>query len=114
MSSENTMLIFDILILILGVYGIVSAVHMKNTGIPSAILISKQELPRVRNAKEFCKRMYQPTIVFSSIAVLYGVVDLLNQYVLKLPYVDLLGIVCFLIVCAWFVRELNKVKGDYV
>lgn len=112
MSSGNTMLLFDVLILILGFYGMFSAVRMKNTGIPSAILMSRDELVKIRNAKEFCARMYRPTMIFSAMAFLYGALDILNQYVLKLPYADIIGVVCFLIVCLWFVRELRKVKED--
>lgn len=114
MSSDEIMFLFDIIILVYGIYGVFSAVRMKNTGIPSAILVSKDELPKVKNAKEFCNKMYQPTIIFGGMACLFGGTQILNQYVIKRALVDILGVVCFLIVCAWYVKELRKAKEGHL
>lgn len=114
MSSDTIMLIFDIVILLYGVYAAASAVRMKKTGIPSAILLSKEESGRVRNAKEFCGCMYQPTLIFGVLGCLYGVVALLNQYVFRQSLIEIFGVVCFLIVCGWYVKELRKAKERYV
>lgn len=114
MSSDFIMLLFDIIILVYGVYGIFSAVRMKNTGIPSAILVSRDEINKVKNAKEFCNKMYQPTLVFGAMACIYSLLEVLNQYVIKQALVDIFGVVCFLIVCAWYVKELRKVKEKHV
>ena len=114
MSSEMIVLLFDIIILILGINAILSAVRMKKTGIPSAILIPKEEQGRVRNAKEFCEKLYQPTILFGIMICLYGAADILNSQVIKLPALDLLSMACFLSVCIWYVRKLREVKGEHV
>lgn len=114
MSSETIVLLFDILILILGINALCSAMRMKKTGIPSAILLPKEEQGRVRNAKEFCAKMYQPTILFGAMICLYGAVDILNSLVIKLPALDLLCMACFLIVCYWYVKKLREVKGEHV
>lgn len=110
MPSDFMVIIFDVLILILGFYGIASAIRMKDTGIPSALLVRQDEIPRMRDVKGFCSQMSQPTVVFSAAASLYGAADLLNQYVLKLAYVDIIGIFCFLIVCIWYVRKLRQAR----
>lgn len=114
MKSESIVLVFDIIILILGLDALFSAVRMKKTGIPSAILIPREEQNRIRNKEAFCRKMYRPTILFGIMICLYGVADLLNRKVLKLPFVDLLSIACFLIVCVWYLRKLREVKGEHV
>ena len=114
MQSEMIVLMFDIIILILGTYALYAAVHMKKTGIPSAILIPAQEQPRIRNAEGFCQKMYQPTLVFGSVVCLYGIVDLSNQFVLKQPVVDLLSTASFLIAIVWYVKKLRQVKEEHL
>ncbi len=114
MQSEVIVLMFDIIILILGTYALYAAVHMKKTGIPSAILIPAQEQPRIRNAEGFCQKMYQPTLVFGSVVCLYGIVDLSNQFVLKQPVVDLLSTASFLIAIVWYVKKLRQVKEEHL
>lgn len=113
MQSETIVLAFDVIILILGLDALFSAVRMKKTGIPSAILIPKEEQGRIKNKEEFCGKMYRPTILFGMIICLYGVADLFNRCVLKLPFVDLLSMACFLIVCVWYIRKLREVKKEH-
>ncbi|KAI4447064.1 hypothetical protein C823_001583 [Eubacterium plexicaudatum ASF492] len=114
MSSEIIVLIFDLIILMFGAVAIYAAVRMKKTGEPSAILIPKEEQQKVRNAEQFCTKMYQPTILFGLLICLYGAVDIWNRQMLKAPALDLLSIACFLIVCIWYVRKLREVKEEHV
>ncbi|MDE7313965.1 MAG: hypothetical protein K2N87_20485 [Eubacterium sp.] len=114
MSSEIVVLVFDIIILILGADALFSALRMKKTGIPSAILIPKQEQSKIKNREAFCDKMYQPTILFGIMICLYGIMDMLNNYVIRIMYVDLISIVCFLIVCAWYVKKLREVKEAHM
>lgn len=110
MSSEIVVLVFDIIICILGVNAILSALRMKKTGIPSSILIPGEEQFKIRNKEVFCEKMYQPTVLFGVMICLYGVVDVLNSYVIRVAYVDLVCMGCFLIVCAWYLKKLRDVK----
>lgn len=114
MSSETVVLVFDIIILIFGMNALLNALRMKKTGIPSAILIPKQEQPKIKNREAFCEKMYQPTILFGIMICLYGIMDILNNYVIRMMYVDLISIVCFLIVCAWYVKKLREVKEAHM
>ena len=49
MSSEMIVLIFDMIIFIFGADALYAAVRMKKTGVPSAILIPKEEQGKVKN-----------------------------------------------------------------
>ncbi len=113
MSSDAIMLVYDVLILICGLYGIYSAVQMKKTGIPSAILISKEESGNMKQAEKFCDAMYHPTILFGAVACLYSLAALLNQYFFKQFVIEILGIVCFLLVCAWFLKKMRIAKDNF-
>ena len=114
MSSDKIVLLFDVIVLIFGLYACAAALRMKKTGIPSGILIPKAEQPCLKNAAQFCGKMYQPTIFFGCMSCVYGLADLLNRCVLKLPYVDLLSMVCFLGVCYWYIRKLLVVKAAHL
>lgn len=114
MSSDTIMLLFNLIILIFGFYGIFSAVHMKRTGIPSTLIVSKGEASSVAKKEEFCDHLYVPTVIFGVVSCLYGIVTLFNQYVLQQQLIKILAVVCYLIVCMWYVKELQKIKADYL
>lgn len=84
MQSETIVLLFDIILFILGIYALACAIRMKKTAIPSAILIPKEEMPKMKNTKDFCQKMYVPTVLFAVVICLYGVIDIFNRYVWKL------------------------------
>lgn len=114
MSSEIVVLVFDIIILILGVNTLFSALRMKKTGIPSAILIPKEEQARIRNQKAFCEKIFQPTLLFGILICVYGVADLCNSFVVRVPYMDIACIACFLLVCAWYMKKLRDAKDAHM
>lgn len=114
MSSEMIVLIFDVIIFIFGADALYAAVRMKKTGVPSAILIPKEEQAKVKNPEKFCQKMYQPTIMFGLMICLYAAADFINRRVFQAPAVDLLGMACFFIVCIWYVKKLREVKGAHV
>lgn len=114
MSSHKIVLVFDIVLLILGLYACAEALRMKKTGIPPEILIPKEERPRLKDAPQFCRRMYLPTVLFGCMSCAYGGFDFMNRWVLKLPFAEYAGVVCFLGGCYWYVKKLLAVKGEYL
>lgn len=113
MSSHKIVLVFDIVLLILGLHACVAALRMKKTGVPSEILIPKEEQPCLKNAPQFCEKICQPTFLFGCMCCAYGVFDFLNRWMLKLPFADALGVICFLGGCYWYVRKLAVVKREH-
>lgn len=114
MSSDIVVLVFDVILVFLGFYACAAALRMKKTGIPSAILIPKEEQPYLKNAPQFCRKMYQPTVLFGCMSCVYGLTDLLNRCALKLPFLDLVSLACFLGVCYWYVKKLLAVKAEHL
>ena len=114
MTSDNIMLLFDAIIFIYGAYAIISGIRMKTTHVPSAILLAKNELYKVKNAKDFCICMSRPTVVFGAAACIYSILDVTNQFWFRIIAVDMVALVCFFIVCGWYVKELRKEKEKYV
>lgn len=114
MSSEKIVQLLDVIIFIMGIMVIYQAVRMKKTGIPSQILIPKEEQPVLKHAKEFCSRMYQPTILFGSIISLYGAADIVNRRMFKVPAAEFLLVACFLAASFWYIRRLRKVKEEHI
>ncbi len=114
MSADGMMLIFDVIVLIYGIYGIYSAFQMRKTGVPSKILVSQEEIYKIRNAKEFCERMFKPTLIFGVMACAYSLVEALNQYVIRRGFVDILCAVCIVAGCVWYCRELRRVRAEHI
>ncbi len=114
MSSDTVMTLFDTIILILGLYGVYSAVRMKQTRIPPSLFVSREELDCIKDAGGFCGRIYLPTIRFGAAACLYGAAALVTRHVLRCRPVYIVAALLFLAVCVWYVKELQKVKKDYM
>lgn len=114
MSSYKIVLVFDIILLIFGLYACAAAMRMKKTGVPSEILIPKEEQRCLKDAPQFCGKMYLPTVLFGCLSCVYGAFDFINRQVLKVPFVEYVGMVCFLGGCYWYVRKLLAVKGEHL
>ena len=114
MNSDSFMSLFDLVILIYGIYMIYSAYQMRKTHQPSKLIINQAELVGARDPKGFCEAMFKPFVVLGMLAILYGIVGFLNDKFVDDPMVTLVAIALFLIMCFWFMRELNKNKTKYL
>ena len=85
MSSYKIVLVFDIILLIFGLYACAAAMRMKKTGVPSEILIPKEEQRCLKDAPQFCGKMYLPTVLFGCLSCVYGAFDFINRQALKVP-----------------------------
>ena len=114
MNSDSFMSLFDLVILIYGIYMIYSAYQMRKTHQPSKLIINQAELVGARDPKGFCEAMFKPTVVFGMMAVLYGIVGFINDRYVDEPMVNFASIILFLILCFWFLRETKKYKSQYL
>lgn len=114
MSSDSFMSLFDMIILFYGAYMIYSGYQMRKTHEPSKLIITQSDLIGARDPKGFCEAMFKPFVIFGMLAILYGIVGFLNDRFVEDPMVNLAAIGLFLILCFWFMRELNKNKTKYL
>lgn len=114
MTSDSFMLLFDVIVLGYGVYLTYSAILMKKTNQPPNQLVSKAELVGARDVKGFCEAMYQPLLFFGLFSSVYGVLGLINDLYMEIPFMDLVAIVIFIILCGWFTTQLKRKKKQFL
>lgn len=113
LATTDIMSIFDVILIVYGIYTIYSAFMMKRTGVPGKWLITEQEIAKCKDMPGFIDAMYLKTILFGGVALLYGALSTLNRMKLSIPYLDTICIIAFLIVCGIYIVALNKAKKKF-
>lgn len=114
MQTDYIMLIFDVVIFGYGVYMVYSARQMQETKQPPTILLNPMELVGARDIPGFCEAMYKPLILFGIMAMIYGIVGMVNDIFVSIQTVNLVSIGLFLIMCIWFFRQMKNNKTKYL
>ena len=109
-SSTSIMTIFDVIILLYGAYTIYTSLKMKKTGEPAKWLVNEQEIGRCKDKKGFIDAICVGTILFGAMAIVYGIVSLLNSYVFHVSFLDGL---CFLAGCILYMVVLNRARKKF-
>lgn len=112
-SSTGIMGIFDVIILLYGVYTIYTALQMRKTKEPAKWLVNEQEIDRCKDKSGFVEATYVWTIVFGAVAMLYGIVSLLNSFVLHVPVLDVICLLVFLAGCVFYIAALNRARKRF-
>ncbi|MDD6039322.1 MAG: hypothetical protein PUD20_11100 [bacterium] len=114
MTSDSIMLLFDAIVLVYGAYLTYAAIQMQKTKQPPNLLVNQAELVGAHDIKGFCEAMYKPLLFFGVISSLYGILGLINDLYAEIPYMNLISIVIFLILCVWFSKQLKNKKKQYL
>lgn len=114
MTSDSMMILFDFIILGYGLYMVYSAYQMKKTNQPPTLIVNQADLIGARDVKSFCEAMFKPFVLFGMMAIIYGVIGLVNDMYLKTPMMNFVSVLLFLILCFWFLREMKKNKIKYL
>lgn len=112
-SSTGIIGIFDILLLIYGVYTIYTSFQMKKTGEPAKWLVNELEIGKCKDKKGFIDAVFTKTVLFGAVTALYGVVSVLNNSVLHLAILDILCLLVFLVGCVIYVVTLNRARRKF-
>jgi len=98
----NDLNIFDIIIILSGVYFIYIAENMRRTGTISTSLIGKNyDVKKAQDLQGFIKFMYMKSILIGVATVICGVLDYGNEAFWKVRYLSL--IVCLVYVILLFI-----------
>lgn len=112
-SSNSIMTIFDVIILLYGAYTIYTALQMKKTGEPAKWLVNEQEIGRCKDKRGFADAIYVATVLFGAVTMLYGVVSLLNSYVFRVSFLDIICLLVFLASCVFYMVTLNRARKKF-
>ncbi len=106
------LIIFDAVIFFYGIYTIYSSLKMKKTGELSNFFTGGSMEP-IRDVHGYIDYIYMRTIVLGAVAVLFGAVGFVNDYIMPLPYLMKALIVLFLTVVVWFTININRAKRRF-
>lgn len=106
------LIIFDAVIFIYGLYTIYSSLKMKKTGELSNFFTGGSMEP-IRDVRGYIDYIYGRTVVLGAVAVLFGMVGFVNDYIKPLPYLMKALVVLFLTVVVWFTININRAKRRF-
>lgn len=106
------LLLFDVMILMYGLYTIYSSVVMKRTGKLGSWFTGAFG-SSVRDVRGYIDYIYGRTLVMGAAAVLFGLAALVNDYAMPIAKVMQALILLFLTVCVWFYVTVSRAKRRF-
>lgn len=110
----DVMFLFDIVIMLLGIYMIFAAFKMRKTGEISPVIITPEEIARCRNKSGFIAFMYWKEAVFGGVLAAVGVLGVVNDKVIALNAYNVIELLLFLAAFLWFQEELRKARAKFI
>lgn len=106
------LLLFDVIILMYGLYTIYSSIMMKRTGKLSGWFTGAGGA-MVRDARGYIGYIYGRALVMGAVAALFGVAALVNDCTMPIHKVMQALILLFLTVCVWFYATISRAKRRF-
>lgn len=114
MGSSGIMSVFNVILLLYGLYSIYSGRQMKATGEPVQWLMTMDEIKKARHPAEFCEYMAPKSIIFGVVCVLYGAFAIATDMIWKTNRLEYVSLVVFAVCIGWFYVTLRKAKKKYI
>lgn len=106
---------FDVVILIFGIYLIISAVTTKKTKEIGTLVLAEEEIKRCEQKEALADFLYWREAVMGSVFALFGVIRLLDKFVLKIGGVlDIILMVVLLVTALWFFKCLQTARARFL
>lgn len=111
----NIIVIFDVLILLLGVLIIFYGIRMRQKGEVPGFFVPPEELKSCRDVAGFVKFLFPRATAFGIVCILFGVEGLVNDLVFSMNMLVNLGAVAvFLAAWVWFSLQLRRGRQKYM
>lgn len=115
MTQMDFILVFDVIILLLGIYIIFSGIKMNMEKTVPTLFLSRDEVSRCRDTEGMVKFLFPRTLIFGGISALFGVQGLYNDVTGAMSdWVNLVMMLIFLAAWVWFSMALRKGKETYL
>lgn len=110
----DVMLIFDVILIVFGLYMIGAAFQMKKQGRISSVMLTPEEITKCKNPTGFITYMYGREVTFGVAVVVMGIFGLLNDLIFELSAYNVVEMLLFLGAFLWFQGELRKARMNFV
>lgn len=110
----NYMVIFDLIILGLGIYLLYTSVQMKKKGEISTLIVNSEEIPKCRDKQGFIDFMYKKTLILAIVALVFGILAGISDGIHSFgKYFTIGADVIFVVTWLWFIVEQRKGREKY-
>ena len=113
-QNMNVMTVVHVLFIIYGAYSLVTAGKMKKEHQISQWLVAANDLPRIHDPKGFCEEMAPITYFFGGACVGYGILSLINTYLINNRWLHLAILLAFFVSIVIYVTRLRSAKKKYI
>lgn len=110
----DVMMIFDVVLIVLGICMTVSAFNMKKSN-QIGMILAEDEVNKCKDTAGFIECIYRRQAVMGAVLFLYGGIGLLDKYILGIggPLNYIPGILV-LLVFLWFYKGLQMARAEYL
>lgn len=110
----KVMIIFDAVILLFGIYMVISSLQMKKSGRINAMVIAEEEMKKCKDPAGFIAFIYWREALFGGIVALVGLIGILNELTNFLGKLTLAELVIFLGSFLWFQNSLKTAREKFL
>jgi hypothetical protein len=110
----RVMVVFDAVILLFGIYMVVSSLQMKKSGRINAMVIAEEEMKKCKDTAGFIAFIYWREALFGGIVAIVGLVGIINELTNFLGKLTLAELVIFLGSFLWFQNSLKTAREKFL
>ena len=112
--SGNTVLLFNIVMVVLGAYLLYATRKMKTSGVIPTLFMAPEELRKLKDKQGFIAMVYRPQMVLAVVFILLGLLDVFFEYVVPFAYYGYVELVVFLVTFAWYGKAFHDAREKYI
>lgn len=110
----DVMMIFNVVLMILGIVIVISAFNMKKSK-QIGMILAEEEVYKCKDTVGFIESVYRRQAVLGAVLVLYGGIGLLDKFVLGIgEFLNYVPAILVLAVFFWFYKGLQSAKAKYL
>lgn len=114
-TSLDVMLIFDIVMIVLGIYMMAASLKMKRTKEIGTMILAEEDVQKCKDKAGFATFFYSYELVMGIAFLLCGAVRLADKLLIKIGgALDVVPIIVLLIVACWFYKGLQDAKAKFL
>ncbi len=114
MKGIDFSLLFDIFLILFGIYLLYASWKMKKTGDPGTMLLEAEEMRRCNSKKKMAEEVAGKLLPFGGVTVLCGIAGTVNMLCVKNRLLNTAILFVFLVLCLWFVSKFRHMREKFL
>ncbi len=110
----DIMTVFDVIMVISGLYMAAAGVRMKKSGEIGSVILTGEESAACRDRDGWVGFMYWRETALGIVLILAGGSGVVNDLFFSMRYWDYVKMVSFFLAFCWFYSSLHRARRDYL